>query len=259
LALANNSTDPLIYKPTLPSLTNKDVRIMGRAKFVAATSFTQIPLGVQFAIVLKNVNEELYPAVYCNGYWVQLKGPALVEDKWYDYQVEFDYSSDAAPQAQLFIDGVLYKDAETGNIWQPISADKSSVTKLGFAGKGAIGNFSGFYYDTVVEDEEDDIVLEIPQIGSASGTGSGLDFIGNGDNQVFSITIANTVKGAYYTPFVVTDLRETTWVAATDSVKAELDGAMVLDVNTANKDTQFVRIVVSYPESYKAGDEKTFE
>jgi hypothetical protein len=57
----------------------------------------------------------------------------------------------------------------------------------------------------------------------------------------------------------VTDLRETTWVAATDSVKAELDGAMVLDVNTANKDTQFVRIVVSYPESYKAGDEKTFE
>jgi hypothetical protein len=57
----------------------------------------------------------------------------------------------------------------------------------------------------------------------------------------------------------VTDLRETTWVAATDSVKAELDGAMVLDVNTANKDTQFVRIVVSYPEQYKAGDEKTFE
>lgn len=258
LELNNSSIVPLIYKPTEPSLANKDVRITGRAKFVAATKFGETPAGVQFGIMLKYVGDNLYPAVYCNGAWIQLTGPSLVEDAWHDYQVEFDYSSDAAPQAQLFINGELYRDAETGNIWLPISADKSSVTKLGFAGKGAVGNFSGFYYDTAIEDEEeDDIVLVIPEIGSS--TGSGLGFAGAGDSQTFSITITNPVKGAYYTPFVVTDLREITWVAATDSIKAELDGAMVLDVNTANKDTQFVKIVVSYPESYKAGDEKTFE
>lgn len=50
-----------------------------------------------------------------------------------------------------------------------------------------------------------------PDILSSTGMdrgGSDLEFIGNGDNQVFSITIANPVKGAYYTPFVVTDLNQ---------------------------------------------------
>lgn len=266
LELNNSSTVPLIYKPTEPSKSGKDARIIGRAKFVAATKLEVPPAGVQYAVVFKYVGDNLYPFVYCNGAWIQLTGPALAEDKWYDYQIEFDYSSDLGPQAQLFIDGELYKDASTGAIWLPVSSTAHCVTKLGFTGKGAIGNFSGLYYDTVIEDEEEeDIVLTIPQIGSASGEagssggGSGLEFIGNGDNQVFSITISNPVKGAYYTPFVVTDLNQKVWVAATDSVKAEGDEFLVLDIDSSVDDTKFVKIVVSYPESYNQGAEKTFK
>lgn len=257
LKLDNSSKNPLYYTPTTPSLEAKDVRIEGRAQFVSADQYTSFSTTAQIALQLLKVDEVDVLAVYSNGTWIELSGPAITEGKWYNYRFELDYSSAEAPRAQIFIDDNLYIQKDTGALWISLATSKRNVTRLGFAGTGSIGNVAGYYYDVLADEEEEEIVLVVPEIGSSSG--SGLEFKDVGDTQVFSITIKNPVPGAYYTPFVVNDLRETTWVAAIDSVKAEVDGMLVLDVDSSTESSQFVKIVVSYPEQYKAGDEKTFE
>lgn len=258
LQLKNLTDVPLVYTPTTSSLEGKDVRIEGRVKFVGTDAEQTNIYSAQFGLQMILVDEKYYPIAYCNGTSYLLSGPAVNTTDWCDYSIEFDYSSVDAPQAQVFINDILYPVAATGDIWIPLGTSKRNVSKVGFIGTGSVGNFSGSYYDTVVEDDEgDDIVLVVPEIGSS--TGSGLEFNGSGADQVFSITISNPVPGAYYTPFYVNELGEEIWRAAIDSVQAAIDGMLVLDIDSSQDDTMFVKIVVSYPESYKAGDEKTFE
>ena len=172
---------------------------------------------------------------------------------WVDLRLEFDYSSELAPRVRCLHGGAPLLTAN-GDDWLPAAQPASRrMNRVGFGGNGLVDDFSGHYFAKPAVVAE----LEIPVIGAASGDALAFGTAAGGA-EVFSVTVGNPVAGVYYTAFTTTDLANGPWVAASDSVLAGSAPTLTLDILTDDAPARFVRIVASYPETYRAGDEKAF-
>ena len=154
-------------------------------------------------------------------------------DAWYDWAVDLDLSSDAAPAIRYRLGGASL--ARNGEAWIPLGFAPGRVTGVSFSGDGAIGDFKGVYAGRVAGEPV------VPVFGGERPLGFGVDSATGAPT--FSTTIVNAVAGCHYTAFVGSALDED-FVAAKDSEQALADGTVVLVVD-AVPTVRFVRVVAS--------------
>ena len=170
------------------------------------------------------------------GGWFAFDAPAapLEHGAWYDWEVDLDLSSDAAPAIRYRLGGAALLRA--GAEWLPLPGGVAHATGVVFRGDGAIGDFKGVYAGGRIVGEP-----VVPAFGGGSPLAFGTD-PGTG-GPTFSMTVVNAVEGCYYTVFAASALGDD-FVAEKDGEPAPADGTLVLTA-PAGAPARFFRIVVS--------------
>lgn len=226
--MTGSETGEIAYTPSHASKKGADVVLDGSAQVTGVASVPELPAGSKTAVCFVGGKVK----VYANGSWTELAGAAVTEGEWVDYRLEFDYSSASAPRVRYTVKGV------TGE-WLAIAAADLKVNGLAFAG----GVFSDFKAECMVISGPDPIELVKPEFTT---DGSALSLT----DTTFSMTIANPVKGAYYTVFTSTSLTGT--FTAEKSVPFDSDAATFALEIDADTPTKFAKIVISL-EAFEIG------
>ena len=215
----------VVYTPSHASETEADVKVEGRVQVSirkTEPTVTDVKAAFYFASSRK-------ARVYGAGGWTDLPGTFTV-GAWLDYVFELDYSSESAPR-------VRYTIGSATSDWIATSAATRNVQRVRFNG-GVVSDFAAGYYSLTGEEP---IVLEKPEFTS---DGTALAFGGAAGSETFSMTIANPVKGAYYTVFTSTSLNGT-FTAEKASVLCDSSAATYTLTVDANTPAKFAKIVIS--------------
>lgn len=232
----------LRYAPSKPSLANADAVVNLRLKLPLpnASDEPAVPTGAQTGLfVFPDGNGGYCYKAWTGTAWVALAG-VQPTDSWIDVTVEFRYVADADREARVTIGGMVLKVAGTTDEWFAIGGTARQLGSVGFAGKGAAGNFFGHYFDSIVE-----VGPTIEIVRPEFAADGALGFVGTPGTEgaTFAITISNPVMDAYYTVFTATELTGT-FTAAADSTRFTGGETLTLEVD-ADTPSKFARVVVS--------------
>ena len=234
-----NATEGVAYTATAPSADGADVAVRGRLRVSAECAPPTAPAegdlgGLAF---VGGEDGAVVPWGFVpGGGWFAFDAPAapLEPGAWYDWAIELDLSSEAAPAIRFRLGGAALLRA--GAAWLPLPAGVSHATGVVFRGDGAIGDFKGVYTGGRVFGDP-----VVPEFGGEKPLAFGAD-AGTGA-PTFSMTVVNAVEGCWYTVFAASSL-EDDFVAEADGAQAGADPTLVLAVD-ATADVRFVRVVVS--------------
>ena len=234
-----NATEGVAYVATAPSRDGADVAVRGRVRVCAEGAPPAAPAagdlgGLAF---VGGEGGAIVPWGFAaGGGWFAFDAPAapLEHGAWYDWEVDLDLSSDAAPAIRYRLGGAALLRA--GAEWLPLPGGVAHATGVVFRGDGAIGDFKGVYAGGRIVGEP-----VVPAFGGGSPLAFGTD-PGTG-GPTFSMTVVNAVEGCYYTVFAASALDDD-FVAEKDGEPAPADGTLVLTA-PAGAPARFFRIVVS--------------
>ena len=154
----------LRFTPTNAVSNASDFTIRGETVVTAGARPEGIPGGAIGALLFL----EEGPAVWTGEGWTPLTGDAPESGDTVSWKLDVRVSGEGAPAVRYTIDGTVRSTAEEmTRTWIPLPAGTETLTAVGFAGGGKVGNFRGYYTATVVGR------FEKPHFGDGSVSGEG--------------------------------------------------------------------------------------
>ena len=152
------------FTPTDAVSNASDFTIRGRTVVTTGASTDGIPSGAIGALLFR----ENGPAVWTGEGWTPLAGDAPETGDEVEWKMDVKVSGEGAPAVRYTIDGTVRVTAEErSRTWISLPAGTRTVSAVGFAGGGKVGNFRGYYTATVVGR------FEKPHFGDGSVSGEG--------------------------------------------------------------------------------------
>ena len=154
----------LRFTPTNAVSNASDFTIRGETVVAAGARPDGLPGGAIGALIFL----EEGPAVWTGEGWTPLTGDAPESGDTVSWKLDVKVSGEGAPAVRYTIDGTVRSTAEEyGRTWIPLPAGTETVSAVGFAGGGKVGDFRGYYTATVVGR------FEKPHFGDGSVSGEG--------------------------------------------------------------------------------------
>ncbi len=154
----------LRFTPTNAVSNASDFTIRGETVVTAGARPEGIPGGAIGALLFL----EEGPAVWTGEGWTPLTGDAPESGDTVSWKLDVKVSGEGAPAVRYTIDGTVRSTAEEmTRTWIPLPVGTKTLTAVGFAGGGKVGNFRGYYTATVVGR------FEKPHFGDGSVSGEG--------------------------------------------------------------------------------------
>ena len=225
----SESSGVLAYTPQRPSETGADVILEGEVA-VTVVQNPEIPSGASLAMAFASSGGKILPSLYVDGTWHVFGTAGYPADEIVRWTVELDYSSAEAPRVRATV------GTETSP-WFATASSVRSVSRVEFLG----GEFGDFRARCLLLGGGGGETIEL--VAPKLVGNSALAFGGTSGNRVFSMTVANPVKGAYYTVFTTEDLAKP-FVAEEGSTPCTGEETLTLTIS-AEAPQKFARIVVS--------------
>ena len=246
LAPPEEDVTVLRFTPTNAVSNASDFTIRGETVVTAGARPDGIPGGAIGALLFL----EEGPAVWTGEGWTPLTGDAPESGDTVSWKLDVKVSGEGAPAVRYTIDGTVRSTAEEySRTWIPLPVGTETLTAVGFAGGGKVGNFRGYYTATVVAR------FEKPHFGDGSVSGEGGSALSVVTDPAtgattFAVSIDNASDDAVYGVYAAEAVTGPYVRVANPGV--DRDGAVrtfTIDVPDG-EDTQFVVILAAESEAF---------
>ena len=227
----------LRFTPSKAVKAGADVTIEGSTVVVVGSADVE-PTGARGGLVFLADG----PRGWTRDGWMPLQGAVPESGDTVAWKMEVALSGENAPAVRYTVNGTVLSDSE-GRQWFGLPPDTTSLTAVGFAGGGSLGDFRGFYKAQVVGR------FEKPNFGASSPDGDALGFGTNAAGKpTFSVSIDNASADAVYGVYVCATV-DGDYVRDKAAVVTGSGAFKTFTVSAENADTQFVVIVAAEEES----------